>query len=731
MNSCLHNKLLQGLTAAVAVMMTSNCVFAATESNVTQDKTPPAFITSAQMPGVVNWLHPDNTVLIMCPNAEPGIIPAAWLVRLASMLQSRGFNPQLTGNSAGGGTGTPWAAVKCGDRVSSDENSPYPVFNVKAPLKDAEVDEMVEYIATPMTGVDKVPVPQKWLFIVSAASDVGRTLYIQLAWVAHYARISADFLDVRELAGMPQAMFYNYSAIAIATDSLPQSSAGMLSEIFKNYVASGGGIADLVGLEDDAFYDLFGITELKSEKPALIKTYRFEPAFLPGAEGFNPVLDADGYDQCPVYNFDDHTTVVVWGGGDGKLDVPMAFIHDPVAKNPETGRTIAWATGRIADKSSRGLILLSLLAVSRHAGAAAIMNSFNLWVDDCPLPMAEQMRPPADKLYNARDDEFYLNIWWPQISGLIEKHGLKPTFAMIVKYDLKTSGQFSTSAYEPMDDSGSPIALARMIHKKGWQIGVHGYNHQSLTMATNEWSKGWPSYQAMRDSLLWFRAEFQRLFGINAVPQVYVAPSNFIQKMGKEALKEAMPEVIAIAGQYLPEESIPGDEFGPDPHVPGVIDIPRISSEYYILGHNSQEYLDGMWVPGIVSHFIHPDDLFDPERSRGFTQEELTAQLDGVLTNVDKHYPFLKRRDGLELARVVKNWPNIELKVLTHAGGLMLSASGTDSSPDKSATVVVRTRPGQKVKIRTEGGCPEVFRAPAEGRYYYQVGKEACRVEFE
>ena len=66
----------------------------------------------------------------------------------------------------------------------------------------------------------------------------------------------------------------------------------MLAEIFRNYVASGGGIADLVGLEDDVFYDLFGIKGLKSENPALIKTYRFDPTFLPGSEGYNPEKSA-------------------------------------------------------------------------------------------------------------------------------------------------------------------------------------------------------------------------------------------------------------------------------------------------------------------------------------------------------------------------------------------------------------------------------------------------------
>jgi hypothetical protein len=411
-------------------------------------------------------------------------------------------------------------------------------------------------------------------------------------------------------------------------------------------------------------------------------------------------------------------TTVLCTGDPGGRAVPLIL-----ARSLGAGRTLLWNGGWVAYKSSRGLILLSLMEVSAPS-AAAILDTLMFFVDDCPMPMWNEKIAPVDTLYGMTDAEYYRKIWWPGLSALIERHRLRPTFGFVLTYDDDTKGPFAND--EPWAKDDPAVQLARDAAALPGEIGLHGYNHQSLAITPRDSTKGWPGRDAMEGALRKVREALPGIFGNKTVPRTYVAPDNLVQAIGKQAVLAVFPETTTIATQYLDEVDILGQEFGPDPDVPGVTDVPRVSSESALDATGAREVLDALALPGVFSHFIHPDDIFDPERSGGKTFEEMATSLEGVLARVDDAYPFLTRRTASEAAVAIGEFSHAKLEATRL--GHVLSLRATDA-PKAGLTVFVRTPPGAKVVAA--GPCEVVHKVPADGRYYLRTRDGACQVTWQ
>ncbi|NOZ01384.1 MAG: DUF2194 domain-containing protein, partial [Deltaproteobacteria bacterium] len=639
---------------------------------------PPAYgehapITARRImaPGV-RWVHPTNRVAVLCEACgnKAGKTPA-WLIDLGSGLNALGLEPVLLKHYKAGDPVTKdgfavildgWSGGRCMD--ASGPDSPLRI-GFDAPLGTRQIRSLLKRVENELTPDPKERSRVRYLFVVSENSDTSRVLGIQVSWTAWYAKLDADFIRVSDLDSIPTTWLRRYAVVALATDSLARTRTDRLKRRLADYLEHGGGLAVLAGLPDDMLQELAGIRARKGAHR--LKGIACDGSWLPGADGLVFTMAHDWDVELADLSLPSNARVLCNGILEDGGKVPAAFI---AKRGP--GRVVFWQGGQLADKSSRGLILLSLMEASRPT-AAAVLNALVFWVDDCPMPMWNAKIPPLDTLYDMTDTQFYEKIWWPKMLSFFRGRGLMPTFGFVLIYDDHVKPPF-VSMFHGDDDPATK--LGRKVRADGYEVALHGYNHQSLTVARGIQSRGWPGREEMELALRTARQGMIDVLGPDAAPTAYVAPNNMLQKMGKEAVHEVFPEISSMAAQYLDEGHILGQEFGPDPDLPGITDIPRISSEHFLDGSNAYEVLDALVVPGVFSHFVHPDDIRDPERSRGKNFDQMMKAIESMMDRVLGAYPFLTKMSATAFAARVREHNRTGLEVVRGPHSISLRAPG-------------------------------------------------------
>ncbi len=677
-------------------------------------------------PGV-RFVTPPSRVAVVC-GACGGVATDLpdWVVRLGARLHRAGFEPVPMRAAPDRKDLLGFGAV-----LTDSGLAPAGAVTFSPPLDDRAVGDLVAEVERRVSPEATSTRPVRHLFAVRSDTATGRNLFAQASWVVHYAKLDADFIAVEDLSRAPPRWLERYASVVLATDSLPD--AGRLAGLLDDYVRSGGGLAALARLDDPALWSLLGLARM-GDREETVEEVTCDPAWLPGAAGTQFRYGAQWAMTLPEVKTARDTRALCRARTSSGREVPSV-----IARPHGSGRVLLWLGGEVGDKSARGRILLSVLEVAAPA-AAALMDALVFWVDDCPMPLWGRPLPPVDRLYGMTDAEFYPKKWWPGVSALLERYDVKPSFGFVLSYDARVAPPFASGfQVEKEDKEGdkgevqsavSAVAvatdLARAIQAAGHEIALHGYNHQSLTVAKCEQSAGWPGLEAMVQALALARQEMARLFGATWFPKTYVAPNNLVHALGKQAVHQVFPEVTAVAAQYLDEVSILGQEFGPDPDVPGLVDIPRISSEHFLDADNAAEVLDALVVPGVLSHFIHPDDIYDPARSRGRDLEGLLAEMDRFLARVRDAWPFLRAMTASRFADLVRAWPAARLEVTRGPKSVVLRAPG---APEGGLTTLLRLPAG--ADATANGSCEVVFRAVKEGRYHVRVGESPCTIRWE
>jgi hypothetical protein len=139
--------------------------------------------------------------------------------------------------------------------------------------------------------------------------------------------------------------------------------------------------------------------------------------------------------------------------------------------------------------------------------------------------------------------------------------------------------------------------------------------------------------------------------------------------LGREAVVTAMPDLKAISSiyseGYTNDAYIQEFEVGDD----GIVELPRISSGYENSQKNNWYILNAVSSLGIYSHFIHPDDILDPERSAGKGWEVLAKEYNNLLKNVNGKYGWLRQMTVSEGAFEVKKYEETKVYVSKKENG--------------------------------------------------------------
>ena len=142
--------------------------------------------------------------------------------------------------------------------------------------------------------------------------------------------------------------------------------------------------------------------------------------------------------------------------------------HTPLiwSADVRSGRTVTCNIG-IYGKVVRGFYA-SAFSLLGSATAYPVINSAAFYLDDFPSPV-----PSGDATYIKRDygmsiTNFYSKVWWPDLTKLAERYGIRFNGVMIENY-----GDDTKDAPVRQKDESHFIYFGGLLLEKGGEIGIH------------------------------------------------------------------------------------------------------------------------------------------------------------------------------------------------------------------------------------------------------------------
>jgi hypothetical protein len=299
------------------------------------------------------------------------------------------------------------------------------------------------------------------------------------------------------------------------------------------------------------------------------------------------------------------------------------------------------------------------------------------------------------------DTEFITKIWMKDIESFEKQLGFKYTTYLIFNYNRNTVINKNENSF-PVDDfylaeNNTPVQLGHTVLQNGWELGLHGYNHQSLTLTKPEHydSLPWTDRNAMLSALTTAKNEWISIFGEYALPYSYVAPHNIIDSTGLSVIAEVFPSIYIISTLYVSDQGEIEQEFDwtKDRRF---FQIPRISSGYIMKPSTKFFIYDAIHNFGVISHFIHPDDVFDEARSSGFAGwEAMKSAFTEDFTQIKKCNPAIRWMTSKDAFAEFQFYNAAD--IIVKESGKTIYVESTDGS-DRYLYFRIRLKKGQKIK---------------------------------
>lgn len=456
----------------------------------------------------------------------------------------------------------------------------------------------------------------------------------------------------------------------------------------KQFVKQGGNLIFGNRFKDAAFNELTGIEEIGEFVPD-VYGLNFEEVIFPGYVDLNPPEDLFVHSVVDFAIADDANVLLSAEG------FPILWEYAV-----GDGNVLYWNTTITNQKMTRGLFVQTLgtLPPAFVSAQAAIKL---MYIDDFPAPiMSGKMKDVSTTPLDKSVKDFFAEDWWEDMLRMGEEDDLIYTGAMIGTYEeemelvdeeLIRRGEF------PM------LFFGRKLLASGGEIGLHGYNHQSLVTADEPIDPTygyipWKDKDEMKRSLLQAESVFANYFPAETLKS-YVPPSNALNRTGVDAIAEALPELRTIASLYTgePENGDFVQEFEFDETHPHVYHFPRVSSDYGEERGSIFQMVDAIANFGVFSHFIHPDDVIDPDRALGRDWDTMFASLKKINDDVNTNYPHLQSYTQHYATEKLITYQAADVNVSFDDGTVYLSGEGLVNP----SHFTVRLKSGQSLETGT------------------------------
>ncbi|MBN2442905.1 MAG: DUF2194 domain-containing protein [Spirochaetales bacterium] len=523
---------------------------------------------------------------------------------------------------------------------------------------------------------------EKLLLLTNINNESTKKTYEFIVGILKKSRLNFDILDYTQFDNLLSGDLNKYSTIGLILNSDNK----LKSKDFKEYLDNGGSVVSLSGGDFPGLAPSLAASVIPAV-PEGFTGYQFKTGFIMG-------------ENVALKNSE-----MKWQRGNLKpADDALILATDASTQNPllwtaerGKGTVLVWNWNGFLGAGLIGLSLESFLYV-RPIGVAATMGMAHMFIDDWPLPMYDIPKEPLPRI---TDTEYYTKIWWPDIKALLESRNIPFSNYLIFNYNATVNAPFLGSEFYA-SVSQSPSKIAREIIAEDLELGYHGYNHMSLTLeATSVNIHKWPGIRAMTGSLEEGRRTWSNLLGPETLPFSYVAVNNIISRDGIAALSHVFPGIKIISALHWGVGEETYTDFGPHETIPELYYFPRITYGYQFEPIVRNLLISGAGGPGIISHFIHPDDVYDPYRSGNKTWEELKQEFIEMLDFTQMNYPWIKWVDIREA------YQNL---VMQETYSYKFRVSGNTLHIKTHPGAMFRVRPNRGLRLKNNKGAEIIYK---------------------
>lgn len=362
-------------------------------------------------------------------------------------------------------------------------------------------------------------------------------------------------------------------------------------------------------------------------------------------------------------------------------------------------------------------------AMINHCGEDSlypVLGKKVFFIDDFPAPTPEGNFEKIYDEYHMTTAAFYRKVWWPYMLKLGKDYDLKYTGLIIETYGNQVKGPFHPLSGRAARDN--VIVYGRELLAAGGELGIHGYNHQSLAPAGYNQEAleyvPWESEADMEEAVSELHRYVKELYPEYEF-RTYVPPSNILSPEGYEAVKRGFPEIKIFASLWdgLGRECYYQD-FGIAKD--GMYYIPRISAGYAPDDHLRWAAINGINYMGIFSHFVHPDELFY-EESKDLSWQDMVQGMNAFMGDMNHRYPWLQGSTASEAADAMNDYVHFDYTVEREADHLTIYMQNFR----KPMSFILRS---QK-KVQDTKGCQVTM--VDDGAYYVQVTDHKAVIQWK
>lgn len=543
----------------------------------------------------------------------------------------------------------------------------------------------------------ELPTPEAYLRVIVLYSDedsAANSLWENVYHTLRMAKLQAIYINVRdEDAGAHLEAMSLTDLLVVATELRNSDNNGDVVRGIADFTQRGGNTVFLVRSYLPALDLVVGIAQNRGFARQHAVGINLGENIFPGIDAMElpdfaqSILDVSLRDEVSVLATAGDERALIWTSNHG--DGQVLYVNSTMFQA----------------KKNRGL-LLQCLAYLPDFFVSTIFNAIIFNIDDFPAPISLGRHPRIYNEYLMTTIDFFRQVWWPDTYNFARRFNLRLTGLSMLTFNSDTVSPLGPPYEATMRQWAY---FGRRLLEAGGELGLHGYNHQSLAkegqmLFADYGYSPWESQQTMEEGLRIVAEAIRSLFG-NVRIFSYVAPSNIVSREGRLAIRNVFPDIRVFAGLYTgePEPGLLLQEFGRDPYVPEVVSFPRFSAGYTPNTATRWAIYNAVAHSGLVHHFVHPDDVLDEVRSGGQSWEEMDRQINALFAEIRQHFPFLRPMTLSEAHAYFVKTENLEVFVTSRPNEITLHYS-------RAVTPVyhfLRLKEGSIVRV--EGGTFQLF----------------------